>query len=219
MDASSTGVGAVLSQRQESLTVLHPCAFYSHKLTPAEHNYDINDRELLAIKLALEEWRHWLEGSYHPLLILTDHKNLQYIKEAKRLNPQQSWWAMFFSRFHFKISYRPGSKNSCADALSRMFSPPDEKTVNEPVLPDSLFVAIVHWGAHHLDCLHLFPNIAEPSKPSITYWALATLGPTQPSKSSRHLPSGKHFTLPTPNRPWSHLGVDFFLLHLLIPAY
>ncbi|KAK3570542.1 hypothetical protein QTP86_022078 [Hemibagrus guttatus] len=49
---------------------LHPCAFFSHKLNPVERNYDIGNRELLAIKLALEEWRHWLEGARHPFLVL-----------------------------------------------------------------------------------------------------------------------------------------------------
>ncbi|KAL0192527.1 hypothetical protein M9458_010823, partial [Cirrhinus mrigala] len=66
VDASTTGVGAVLSQAVGEPPLLHPCAFYSRKLSPAEQNYDVGNRELLAIKLALEEWRHWLEGSTHP---------------------------------------------------------------------------------------------------------------------------------------------------------
>jgi len=44
---------------------LHPCAFYSKKLSPAEQNYHIGNQELLAIKLALEEWSNWLEGANH----------------------------------------------------------------------------------------------------------------------------------------------------------
>ncbi|XP_016326110.1 uncharacterized mitochondrial protein AtMg00860-like [Sinocyclocheilus anshuiensis] len=87
VDASTTGVGAVLSQQQGNPARLHPCAFFSRKLSPAEINYDIGNRELLAIKLALEEWRHWLEGAVHPFTVLTDLKNLQYLREAKRLNP------------------------------------------------------------------------------------------------------------------------------------
>ena len=54
VDASKTGVGAVLSQRLRKPPHLHPCAYYSRKFTPAEQNYDIGNRELLAIKLALE---------------------------------------------------------------------------------------------------------------------------------------------------------------------
>lgn len=55
VDAADSGVGAVLSQRLDGK--LHPCAFFSRRLTQAERNYDLGDRELLAIKLALEEWR------------------------------------------------------------------------------------------------------------------------------------------------------------------
>ncbi|XDV28427.1 hypothetical protein PO909_031744 [Leuciscus waleckii] len=67
---------------------LHPSAYFSRRLSPAERNYDIGNRELLAVKLALEEWKQWLEGAKHPFLIWTDHRNLTYIREAKRLNSQ-----------------------------------------------------------------------------------------------------------------------------------
>ena len=112
VDASDIGVGAVLSQRSSSDGNLHPCAFFSKRYSPPEKNYNIGDRELLAIKLALEEWRHWLEGTDLPIIIWTDHKNLIYLQSAKRLNPRQSRWSLFFSRFNFSISYRPGSKNT-----------------------------------------------------------------------------------------------------------
>ncbi|KAI2667395.1 Transposon Tf2-8 polyprotein [Labeo rohita] len=67
------------TQQHGSPPKLFPCAFYSRKLTPAEQNYDVGNRELLAMKSALEEWRHWLEGSKHPFVILTDHKTLEYL--------------------------------------------------------------------------------------------------------------------------------------------
>ncbi len=89
------GVGAVLSQRSFANSKVHPCTYFSHCLSPAERNYDIGNRELLAVKLALEEWRHWLEGSFFFFVVWTDHKNLEYIKSAKRLNSRQSWWALF----------------------------------------------------------------------------------------------------------------------------
>ncbi len=69
VDASEVGVGAVLSQRATSDDKMHPCAFFSHRLSPAERNYDIGNRELLAVKLGLEEWRHWLEGSGVPFVV------------------------------------------------------------------------------------------------------------------------------------------------------
>ncbi|KAK3520990.1 hypothetical protein QTP86_002387, partial [Hemibagrus guttatus] len=141
VDASTTGVGAVLSQQQGNPSRLHPCAFFSRKLNPAERNYDIGNRELLAVKLALEEWRHWLEGAKHPFTVLTNHKNLEYLRAAKRLNPRQARWALFFTRFNCTISYRPGSKNTKADALSRMFAPEESPETPEPILPENLFVS------------------------------------------------------------------------------
>jgi hypothetical protein len=80
VDASEVGVGAVLSQRSSTDGRVHPCAFYSHRLVPAERNYDVGNRELLAVRLALGEWRHWLEGSTVPFVVWTDHRNLEYIR-------------------------------------------------------------------------------------------------------------------------------------------
>ena len=96
VDASETGIGAILSQRSPEDDQIHPCAFFSRKLMPAERNYDVGNRELLAIHDALKEWRHWLEGACQPFVVLSDHKNLIYIQSAKRLSPRQSRWALFF---------------------------------------------------------------------------------------------------------------------------
>ncbi|KAK3514488.1 hypothetical protein QTP70_018678, partial [Hemibagrus guttatus] len=150
VDASTTGVGAVLSQQQGNPRKLHPCAFFSRKLNPAEANHDIGNRELLAIKLALEEWRHWLEGAKHPFTVLTDHKNLEYHRAAKRLNPRQARWALFFTRFHFTISYRPGSKNVKANALSRIHSFETTNKEPEPILPEKLFASPISWSEETL---------------------------------------------------------------------
>lgn len=95
VDASDLGVGAVLSQRNVDDGHMQPCTFFSCRLTPFERKY-IGNRELLAIKLTLEEWRHWLEGSQIPFVILTDHKNLSYLQNAKRLDPRQARWSLFF---------------------------------------------------------------------------------------------------------------------------
>ncbi|KAL0181853.1 hypothetical protein M9458_021228, partial [Cirrhinus mrigala] len=143
VDASSTGVGAVLSQQQGEPAKMFPCAYFSHKLSPAERNYDVGNRELLAIKLALEEWRHWLEGAKHPFTVLTDHKSLEYLRSAKLLNHRQARWALFFTRFDFVVSYCPGSQNTKADALSRMHEPDLPANFSETILPSSMIVAPV----------------------------------------------------------------------------
>ena len=145
VDASEVGVGAVLSQRASSDGKVHPCAYYSHRLSPAEVNYDIGNRELLAVKLALEEWRHWLEGSGVPFIVWTDHKNLEYIRTAKRLNSRQARWALFFGRFDFTLSYRPGSKNIKPDALSRLFERSDRTATPEPILPGTIIISALRW--------------------------------------------------------------------------
>uniref|UniRef100_A0A8C5P6V7 Gypsy retrotransposon integrase-like protein 1 n=1 Tax=Leptobrachium leishanense TaxID=445787 RepID=A0A8C5P6V7_9ANUR len=142
VDASSIGIGAVLSQRRPPERTLHPVAFYSRKLTPAEVNYDVSDRELLAIKCALAEWRHLLEGALHPFMVFTDHKNLEYLKTAKRLNPRQARWSLFFSRFDFQVTYKPGTQNKKADALSRLSSPTVPPSIDESILPSSRFLGV-----------------------------------------------------------------------------
>ncbi len=145
VDASTTGVGAVLSQYHGEPPWLHPCTYFSWKLSPAERNYDIGNRELLAIKLALEEWRHWLEGAQHPFTVITDHKNLEYLRSAKRLNPRQARWALFFTQFQFSITYQPGDKNVKADSLSRIHAP-DKPSSPEPILPPAVLVSPIRWA-------------------------------------------------------------------------
>ncbi|XP_075462671.1 uncharacterized protein LOC142498014 [Ascaphus truei] len=103
-----------------------------------QRNYDVGNWELLAMKIALEEWRHLLEGATSQITILTDPKNLEYIEGAKRLRTRQERWALFFTRFNFVISYRPRSKNVKADTLSRQFCPDNAKEIEQgPIIPSS----------------------------------------------------------------------------------
>lgn len=145
VDASDVGVGAVLSQRAGPSSKLRPCAFFSRRLSPAERNYDVGDRELLAVKLALEEWRHHLEGAALPFLVWTDHKNLTYLRGAKRLNARQARWSLFFARFNFSISYRPGSRNTKPDALSRQFDSDTGPAEFSTILPAGCTVGAITW--------------------------------------------------------------------------
>jgi hypothetical protein len=117
-DASDFALGAVLSQMDEDKK-LHPVAFYSRKFSAAEINYEIHDKELLAIVDSFQEWRHFLEGAAHPVTVYTDHKNLEYFMSARILNRRQARWNMSLSRFDFVITYRPGKQQGLSDALSR----------------------------------------------------------------------------------------------------
>ncbi|KAK3550529.1 hypothetical protein QTP70_000030 [Hemibagrus guttatus] len=146
VDASSSELGAVLSQRHGEPGKLHSCAFYSRKLMAAEANYDVGNRELLAIKAVLEEWHHWLDEACHPFQVPgTDHRNLEYLRGTKRLNPRQARWALFFTRFLFTVTYRPGSKNGKADALSRQFEAASEPGQANLILPATAILAPVQW--------------------------------------------------------------------------
>uniref|UniRef100_A0A8C8DF58 Gypsy retrotransposon integrase-like protein 1 n=1 Tax=Oryzias sinensis TaxID=183150 RepID=A0A8C8DF58_9TELE len=62
-----------------------------------------------------------------------------------RLNPRQARWALFFSRFNFTVSFRPGSRNVKPDALSRLHSPEEPETSSSPILPPSCVLASLSW--------------------------------------------------------------------------
>jgi len=116
-DASNFAVGAILSQEFDGQ--LHPIAYISTSLTNSQLNYPIFDKELLAIKVALEQWRHYLEGARHPFTIYTDHKNLTFPRKPEMLSQRQIRWYEFLSRFDFNLVYRAGKKSGKPDILSR----------------------------------------------------------------------------------------------------
>jgi len=117
-DASDIALGAVLSQRDDE-NRLHPVAFHSRKFTSAEINYEIHDKELLAIVESFKHWRRYLEGATHQVQVFSDHQNLEYFTTTKVLNRRQARWAQELASIDFKIYYRPGTKNGKPDALSR----------------------------------------------------------------------------------------------------
>jgi len=110
-------LGAILSQFQDKR--LHLVAFHSRKLNSAERNYEIHDKELLAILEAFMEWKHYLYGADKPITVYTDHQNFQHFLTTKKWNQRQIRWAQWLAAFNFKIIYRPGSRSGKPDALSR----------------------------------------------------------------------------------------------------
>ena len=117
-DASDFAIASVLSQVYTDGEA-RPIAFYSRKLLPSEVNYDVHDKELLAIVSSFKNWRHYLEGSPHIIDVFTDHRNLESFTSSKQLNRRQARWSQILSGYSFVIKYRPGSQNARADALSR----------------------------------------------------------------------------------------------------
>ena len=116
-DSSNFANGAVLSQLINGKW--RPIAYRSQALSPTERNYEIYDRELLAIVEALRDWRQYLLGAKHTFEIWTDHLNLQYFKKPQKLNPHQVRWLIELAEYDFVLIHKPGRKMTKADLLSR----------------------------------------------------------------------------------------------------
>jgi len=116
IDASNLAIDACFSQEHEGMW--HPMAYLSRKLLLAEQNYDVHDKELLAIVASLESWRVYTKES-SKLTILTNHKNLVHFTTIKQLNRRQVRWSKRLGQYKFKIQYILGKDNGRADALSK----------------------------------------------------------------------------------------------------
>jgi hypothetical protein len=84
-DASDYATGAVLEQKGED-NLWHPTAYISKAMDPAKRNYNIHDKELLAVFRSFKAWRHYLKGANHQVDIFSNHKNLIYFAKAQTLN-------------------------------------------------------------------------------------------------------------------------------------
>jgi hypothetical protein len=129
MDASGYGMGAILLQEGDAdkLTptlakhtkpILHPVAYYSVTFTPTKWNYDMYDRELLAIMKALAHWQQYLGWTKGPFTILTDHVNLQHWKLLQNLVWWVVRWHVDLQEYNYEIQYMLGKENSPPDVLS-----------------------------------------------------------------------------------------------------
>jgi hypothetical protein len=99
--------------------MLHPLGYFSRKLKDAELNYDIHDKELLAIVDALNKWSTYCKSTEHKITILSDHKNLEYWQTKKDLNLRQARWAEQLVNYDFAITYcDPGHSFCCTEGFS-----------------------------------------------------------------------------------------------------
>jgi len=125
-DSSDYASGAVLSQKVDDKW--HPITYMSKALNETEQNYEIYDKEMLAIMNTLSEWRQYLMGASETFEIWTDHQNLQYFRKPQKLNRRQAQWMMELSEYHYELHHKPGKSNVKPDILSRR---PDLKRVEE----------------------------------------------------------------------------------------
>jgi hypothetical protein len=129
----------------------HPVAFYSKSLNKHEQNYEIYNKELLAIIQALEEYCHYLEGHNSPMEIWSDHLNLTYFCQAHKLTHQQVCWSLFLSRFDFVLHHHPRKTMIHANPLSRR--PDHEEGVTEDNTGQMLLKP-KFFALHAISCQH-----------------------------------------------------------------
>ena len=118
VDVSDYATGGVLSMECKD-GLWRPVAFLSKSLNEMERNYEIHDKEILAIIRELENWRYLLEGAHFKFEIWTDHKNLEYFMKVQKLNRRQARWALYLLRFDFTLKHVPETKIGKANELSR----------------------------------------------------------------------------------------------------
>jgi len=117
-DASNYATGGVLLMKCSD-EKWRPVTFISKSLSDMERNYEIHDKEILAVIRCLEAWRYFLEGVVKKFEIWTDHKNLEYFMKAQKLNRRQARWALYLSRFDFMLKHVLESKIEKTDSLSK----------------------------------------------------------------------------------------------------
>ena len=115
-DASDSAIGGVLSQIQEGEE--RPIAFASQCLSKTQRNYCTTKRELLAVVIFCQRWKHYLRHAQ--FLLRTDHGSLRWLTNFKECEGMLARWLLVLSGFHFRIEHRPGVKHVNADALSRL---------------------------------------------------------------------------------------------------
>ena len=114
-DASSVGLGAVLSQVQDGVEKV--VAYYSRVLSSTERKYCVTRRELLAVVKAVDHFHHYLYGRH--FIVHSDHGSLRWLMAFKKLEGQMVPWLNFLNTYDFDIQHRSGKLHGNADGLSR----------------------------------------------------------------------------------------------------
>lgn len=119
VDASGTGVGAVLLQEDEGSGVLHPVSYMSHKFKSHQRAYSTVEKELLALVQALEKWDVYL-GQSTPITVYSDHSPLQFLARMRNKNQRLTRWSLFLQKYNIEVKHIKGKDNIMADLLSRV---------------------------------------------------------------------------------------------------
>jgi hypothetical protein len=104
MDISDYAIRAIYSELDDT-GILYPLGYFSWKLKDTKLNYDIHDKELLAIVNSLNKWGTYCKSIGHTITILSDYKNLEYWQTKKDLNLRQAHWGEQLVNYNFTITY------------------------------------------------------------------------------------------------------------------
>jgi hypothetical protein len=116
--ASGFAIAGILSQKSEEGKI-HPIRYVSWKLSPAELNYDVYHKEMLAVVFSFKKHQHLLQAAEHKTTVFSNHQTLSYFQSIILRNRRQSRCAEDLKEYNFKIFYRQGFSNAKADILSR----------------------------------------------------------------------------------------------------
>ena len=112
-DAAGRGIGAVLMQNKQ------PIAYFSKALSDNNLAKSVYEKELMALVLSIQHWRHYLLGK--EFVVYTDHKSLKHFLQQRISSPDQQCWLAKLLGYQFEVKYKPGPENKAADALSRCY--------------------------------------------------------------------------------------------------
>ena len=202
-DACQYAIGATLQQDQGR--GLQPVAYYSHKLSGAELNWDTREKEFFALVAACQHWRHYLH-SEQPFTLLTDHDSLKYHRTMPKLSGKLARWIEKMAEFDYTIQHIPGVKNVVADALSRRADL--QPAAPAPHTPQQLAAADAHSAEEQQrerhkaaaeQCCDPDPNLPAPNRDG------AIVMPTQ--RCTANTKAGNHCRQRTARGQycWNHL--------------
>ena len=157
-DSSDFANGAILSQFIDGHW--HPVAYRSRTLSDTERNYEIHDKEMMAIIDSLQDWRQYLMGADTIFEIWSDHLNLQYFRKPQKLNRRQARWKTEMQEFNFVLIHKPGPQMKKADLISRRadFKTGENANADVTLLKNDLFISVIDVEPIADDCQQQYVN-------------------------------------------------------------
>ncbi|CAG9132461.1 unnamed protein product [Plutella xylostella] len=157
-DASKHGLAGILLQKANDTDQMRVVAYYSRQTSPEEKHFHAYELETLAVVDSLKKFRVYLLGT--PFKVITDCRALRTTLTKRDLIPRIARWWLQLQEFQYEIEYRPGTKMSHVDALSRNLTDSTtekEISLHNDFLPNVMQIEVDNWlltlqlGDHELN--------------------------------------------------------------------